>query len=1124
MQQVFRRLTIAIAGSLVIAAMGGQAFASSPFTLTPQRYQSQLTLQDIAQLSANADKRSIIILRGQHPELPARGTTQGTRASTITQEQAPIRSELARLHAGDVRSFHVVNAVAATISKAEIDRLSTNPAVQAVVPDLAIPRAPSEAAAPAATAGKAASAADLQQLCPSDPATPLLEPEALQRMNVEFQPGSGQPAAHDLADGTGVRVAWIADGIDINNPDFQRNGHSIFFDYQDFSGEGPNSPTGGAEAFGDAASIAAQGSQVYDLSRFVNPAHPLPPGCTIKIKGVAPGAELVGLKTFGNNTVPFASLFLQAIDWAVNVDNVDVINESFGANVYPDKANDPIALADTAAVAAGVTVVVSSGDAGITSTIGTPSDAPGVIGVGATTTLRIYRQTTSYGGQLVAGGWISDNISSISSGGFTQFGPHTVDVVAPGDLGWSLCSTNRATFANCSDLAGRPTNIQEFGGTSQSSPLTAGTAALVIQAYERTHGGVRPSPDLVKRIIVSSATDLGVVASEQGAGLVDALKAVQTALSIHDANGAPAAMGNGLVANQTRLSATAPAGTSQTFHVRVTNTGAVMQTVRPTVQRLADDLLSTDTGTLTISPATAPTFVDQAGIPSAFVVHQFSVPSGAQRLDGNVTWDGQSQPNSRVRLSVFDPFGRQAIYSLPQGPGGFGHVDVRNPAAGIWTAVFWTRKNATVFNGSFQFSFTTQRFERIGSVSPASRTLAPGASATFNVTVRLPVQPGDLSARLALSTGGATDGSIPITLRSLVPLGAGGGAFQGTLTGGNGRMAFGAQTFTFQFDVPRGKSSLDLALRLRDPNTNVVGLLVDPSGEPLDIQTTQVGGTFTDTMQFFEKTPRAGRWTAVLNLVNPIDGAHLQEPFSGQITFTGAQVLTSGVPHSSSTVIPAGKSVTATVQITNSGVSQKDFFVDPRLDQKAPLPLLGLNPTTVPLPILFGDPQPAFLVPTDSDQFTVVANGSVPIQMDVSANFGSPDFEGVTVGSTSVARHAAREVAPGVWFALPTEIGPFGASGAPPAVATVGAAVNTRLFDTSVTSTSGDLWLSSISASAPFSPLTLAPGATGAITVTFTPNAPRGTVVRGFLEIDTFNGATASGDEIVVVPDTYRVG
>ena len=43
---------------------------------------------------------------------------------------------------------------------------------------------------------------------------PLLEPEALQVMNVEFQPGDTRPAAHQLADGSGVKVGIVADGLD----------------------------------------------------------------------------------------------------------------------------------------------------------------------------------------------------------------------------------------------------------------------------------------------------------------------------------------------------------------------------------------------------------------------------------------------------------------------------------------------------------------------------------------------------------------------------------------------------------------------------------------------------------------------------------------------------------------------------------------------------------------------------------------------------------------------------------------------------------------------------------------------------------------------------------------------
>jgi Subtilase family/Peptidase inhibitor I9 len=1132
MGSLLRRLALAGAGPLVLVpAVTGQAYAQGGFGTS--RYQSQLTLTDVARLSAGATDRSIIIFKNRHPELPARGASAASRASAVTGDQAAVRGELSRLHAQGVRSFQVLNGMSATISKAEASRLSANPAVEAVVPDLALRPRPVDQALPVPAA--AAPAAGPRQICPPDPSVPLLEPEALQLMNVEFQPGSGQTGAHDLVDGlgrkidgTGTKVAWIADGVDIDNPDFQRGGKTIFADYQDFSTEGPGSVTGGGEAFGDSSSIAAQGNVTYDLDNFVNPAHPVGPGCNVRVEGVAPGASLVGLEVVGASTVPLTSYFLQAIDRAVTVDKVDVINESFGLNPYPDPTTDPIALADTAATQAGATVVASTGDAGTASTIQTPSDAAGVIGVGATTSLRAYRQTTSFASQLSAGGWISDNISALSSGGFTQLGPHTVDVVAPGDLGWAVCTADLARYTECLDNAGRASNLQLFGGTSQSSPLTAGTAALVIQAYESTHGGVRPTPQLVKQIIVSSATDLNVPAEEQGAGLVNALKAVRLALSVHDGSGVPAAQGRSLLVNQTRLSATAPAGSTQSFPVRVTNTGASTETVTPAVQALDPALTSNDTGTLNLNPAAAPQLIDGSGIPSAYALHSFTVPAGAQRLDAGVTWNGAAQPDSRVRETLFDPFGRLAAYTLPQGPGGFDHVDVHDPAAGAWTAVFWTRKNATAYNGDVRFLFTTQRFQPFGSVSPAERTLAPGASGSFTVTVRLPAQAGSTGARLVLGTGHAGDGTLPIALRSLVRLTGAGGAFQGTLTGGNGRPVFGGQTVTFQFDVPAGERALDLALRLRDPDYNLTGFLVDPADQPVDIQSTAPitasANAFTSTMQFFQRTPRAGRWTAVLALNAPLTGQNLREPFTGSISFAPGAAVATGVPGSAGTTLAAGRPVTATIQVTNTGNSSKAYFVDPRLDRRGVLPLLGLNPTTVRVPIVAGEAEPAFLVPTDADQLVVVANGTEPIQMDASANFGSPDVEGVSFADSSVARVSAPELAAGAWFALPALVGPFSGRGTAASTVSTAAAVDANQFDTAVTSDTGDLWLSAVSASAPFSPLVLDPGQTGTITVTITPKAAAGTVVRGGLEVDTFDPNTFSGDEVTSIPYAYKVG
>ncbi len=110
-------------------------------------------------------------------------------------------------------------------------------------------------------------------------------------------------------------MAWIADGLDPSNPDFIRDGKSIFKDYVDFSGNSPDTQTGGEEAFGDASMIAAQGNETYDLSDYNSPAYPLPRNCDIKIEGMAPGASLIGLKAGGEFLA--TSAILQSIDYAI---------------------------------------------------------------------------------------------------------------------------------------------------------------------------------------------------------------------------------------------------------------------------------------------------------------------------------------------------------------------------------------------------------------------------------------------------------------------------------------------------------------------------------------------------------------------------------------------------------------------------------------------------------------------------------------------------------------------------------------------------------------------------------------------------------------------------------------
>ncbi len=1113
---------LATAVLIPLTAVGIAAAARSHNHHVFRGKKTLLTAAQIRRLSAGANKRTIIIFKNQLGRLPATRANTRARISAAQAAQAGVRAELTAVHARNVKSFSLIDAISATVSPAEVKHLQVNPAVQAVVPDAfrhfaSLGSGPGPALG--AMAGKSANATSTgpQQICPTNPAQPLVEPEARQVMNVD--------AAEQITDGTGVKVGIVADGIDPNNPDLIRaNGQHVIFDYEDFSGFGTNAPTDGREAFLDAGTIASQGNQTYDLSGFVNPAHPLPAGCNIKIQGIAPGASLAVMNLAGPNAGFFNSTIIQGIQWAVEQDHVNVLNESIGGDPLPNTENDPVSLADAAAVAAGVTVVASSGDAGPFNNIGSPATTPGVIAVGGTTTYRVYRQTTRYGTQLSPGGWEDNNISGLSSDGTTEFNPSTVSVVAPGDRGWSLCSSNTTAFFGCTDIdkGANPPPIWAAGGTSASAPETSGTAALVIAAYEKTHNGNTPSPEEVKQIIVSSAQDLGAPADRQGAGLVDTLKAVQLAESID--GGTPA--GNSLFVRQSSLNATVNAGQSPQFNVNVTNEGASPQTVTPTVIG-APSPLSNDTGAVTLTAA-SPTYIDGEGNTDSYQEHTFNVPAGADYLTGNITWDAQSAGTS-VFETLFNPQGQVAAYSLiGTDQSGFGHVEVRQPSAGTWTAVIFTVHNAAQYTGAVQFQYSTEQFHNAGAVFPSSRTLRPGQSANFRVQVPAG-QAGDEAFRLHLGTGSSQDGSIPIIVRSLVPLSRWGGSFAGRLTGG-GSTGNAGQSFTYQFQVPWGRPSLNLGLQLADPGYVLTGYLVDPNGQPLDEQSTaQFDASdnflgYGSTMQFFKGAPQGGLWTVTINVSGPVDGTHLSEPFTGSISFAPPRVSANGIPDSRHTKLRAGQPVTATIQVTNNGNIRKDYLADPRLNGRVPQLLVGSDTNNVGLPLSLSA-QPNWLVPPDTNALATFAQANIPIHSEAGYFSGDPDVGGVSFGDAAVTRETAPELAPGFYFGIPEPTCPCGANGVPAGsqVANLAAVANTNPFDTNVTSSTGDAWEQSVDPSAPYTPLSIGPGQTGQITLTFTPSGHRGQVVRGFIDVDTFNLASLSGDKVTTIPYEYKI-
>ena len=1039
-----------------------------------------------------APQSVIVVMRDQHPDLKPKVQTE-QRSAALSGDQNPVVQDLSAHGATDVKQFDTVSAVSATVKPSEADRLRANPNVAAVVPDM--------------TFYPQQTATDLkpsQQICPSDPSKPLLEPEALDLTHTT--------QAQQTVTGKGVKVAFLADGIDVNNPEFIRpDGSHVFTDYQDFSGDGVNDSSGGGEAFGDASSIAAQGTRTYDLSTEL-PYSGLPKGCDIRIRGFAPDVSLVGIKIFGQTGVSTSGI-LRGIDYAVNHDKVDILSESFGGNPYPDPTTDPVTLADKAAVAAGVTVVASTGDSGISGTIGSPASAPEIIGVGATTAMRLNAQAYGYSG------WTSNDITGLSSGGPT-FNGKVPDLVAPGYGGMAACTVD-PRWDDCTSAT------EPFGGTSQSAPFVAGAAALVIQAYEQAHHGTRPAPDLVKRILTGTATDLNVPADQQGAGLLNSDAAVKAALGQ-----------GGLVPSVDQVSLTSKAGASQHTSITLTNTSTRPQVVTDT-SRTVGATSFTDARTVGITAPSTSDKIPAEGAPAAAPL-TFTVPPGTPLLDTTMVWPG-TKTSGQLSVILIDPSGKYVQQSYDYGYADNQYITVHNPVPGKWTAkIVWSNGRAHLqeppltpgsFRGNASIEFVGKKFASAGITGTPVKVIPAGGSAKFDFTVPLPAKAGDLTSSIQFDSIGGSHLSVPVNARALIPTVPGqDNKFSVNVIGGVGRGFGGGQGF--YLDVPGGHKSLTVDLAAPDSGTPLEFYLVSPDGQLLSgdenatdsawnqdsTSTANGGGTLTVDQ------PAAGRWQLLVILTNPVSGKEFSEQVSGKVRFDATSARASGLPNGSK--VKSGSPVTASVDVTNTGLTGQWFFLDPRLAGQSKVDLTPTGgDTSLTLPLHTSDTTPpSYLIPPHTSKFSSTVTASQRVDLDLYNAKGAPEKLAL---ATNRPDHAvtdtvsAAQLATGTWGTDVQALGPF-PNGSPAGTAKISANAVTAPFDPSFSSDTGDYWQQTIAGPAA-TPVFIPAGVTRTIKITIKPTAPVGTAVHGTVYVDTFNSLVGQGSELIGLPYSYTV-
>jgi len=229
-----------------------------------------------------------------------------------------------------------------------------------------------------------------------------------------------------------------------------------------------------------------------------------------KYKGIAPEANLIGVKVMDKDGSGNSSDIVAGMQWVVDHQheyNVRIMSLSLGAKPSNSRF-DPLAAAVEAVWKKGIVVIAAAGNSGPKqNTIATPGISPVILTVGAVDD----RRTVDYKDDVIA------NFSSRGPVNGRHIKP---DLVAPG--------VNIIAAKADKEYTGglRPQNMKDpytqMSGTSVATPLVSGAAALLLDKYPN----MTPS-ELKETLMKNAFTMSGVNRYAQGSGILNIRKCLK---------------------------------------------------------------------------------------------------------------------------------------------------------------------------------------------------------------------------------------------------------------------------------------------------------------------------------------------------------------------------------------------------------------------------------------------------------------------------------------------------------------------------------------------------------------------------------------------------------------------